>query len=63
MYSVLVSSFHLPHYGMEMGAHGSVVVKGIYYKPEGRGFDTWWGDFLNLPNPSGRNRLWGLLNL
>jgi hypothetical protein len=22
------------------GAHGSVVVKALFYKPEGRGFDT-----------------------
>jgi hypothetical protein len=24
------------------------------YKPEGRGFETRWGEILNLPNPSGR---------
>jgi hypothetical protein len=35
-------------------ARGSVVVKALCYKPEGRGFDTRWGEFLNLPNPSGR---------
>jgi hypothetical protein len=44
-------------------AHGSVVVKALCYKPDGRGFDTRWGDFLNLPNPSGRTRPWGLLSL
>jgi hypothetical protein len=38
------------------GACGSVVVKALYYKPEGRGFDTRRGDFLNLPNPSGLTR-------
>jgi hypothetical protein len=27
-----------------------------------RGFETRWGEFLNLPNPSGR-RPWGLLSL
>jgi hypothetical protein len=32
---------------------GSVVVKALCYKPEGRGFETQWGEFLNLPNPSG----------
>jgi hypothetical protein len=32
-------------------ARGSVVVKVLRYKPEGRGFDTRWGEFLNLPNP------------
>jgi hypothetical protein len=26
-------------------------------------FDTRWGEFLNLPNPSGRTRPWGLLSL
>jgi hypothetical protein len=30
----------------------SVVVKALCYKPEGRGFDTRWGEFLNLHNPS-----------
>jgi hypothetical protein len=35
------------------GTRGSVVVKALCYKPEGRGFDTRWGEFLNLPNPSG----------
>jgi hypothetical protein len=39
------------------------VVKALCYKPEGRGFDTRWGEFLNLPNPSGRTRPWGLLSL
>jgi hypothetical protein len=34
----------------------SVVVKALSYKPEGRGFDTRWGEFLNLPNPSGHIR-------
>jgi hypothetical protein len=47
----------------KFGARGSVVVKALCYKPEGRGFDTRWGDFLNLSNPSGRTRPWGLLSL
>jgi hypothetical protein len=42
---------------------GSVVVKALCYKPEGRGFDSRWGEFLHLPNPSGRTRPWGLLSL
>jgi hypothetical protein len=46
-----------------IGARGSVVVKALSYKPEDRGFDTLWGDFLNLQNPSGRTRPWGLLSL
>jgi hypothetical protein len=38
------------------GGRGSVVVKALRYKPEGRGFDNRWCEFLNLPNPSGRTR-------
>jgi hypothetical protein len=45
------------------GARGSIVVKALCYKPEGHGFDTRWGDFLNLSNLSGRTRPWGLLSL
>jgi hypothetical protein len=41
----------------------SVVVKALRYKPQGRGFDTRWGEFLNLPNPSRSTRPWGLLSL
>jgi hypothetical protein len=41
-----------------MGARGSLVVKELGYKPEGRGFETRWGEILNLPNPSGRTRSW-----
>jgi hypothetical protein len=41
----------------------AVVVKALCYKPEGRGFDTRSDEFLNLPNPSGRPRPWGLLSL
>jgi hypothetical protein len=41
----------------------SVVVKAECYKPEGRGFETWYGDFLNLHNPSGRTRPWSSLSL
>jgi hypothetical protein len=45
------------------GARGSVVVKALCNKLEGRGFDSRLGEFLNLPNPSGRTRPWGLLSL
>jgi hypothetical protein len=45
------------------GARGSVVVRAICYKSEGRGFDTQRGEFLNLPNPSCCTRPWGLLSL
>jgi hypothetical protein len=46
-----------------LGVRGSVVVKALCYKPKGRGFDSRRGEFLNLPNPSGRTRPWGLLSL
>jgi hypothetical protein len=42
---------------------GSVVIKALCYKPEGLGAETRWGEFLNLPNPSGRSSPWGLLSL
>jgi hypothetical protein len=45
------------------GAPSSVVVKAPCYKSEGHGFDTRRGEFLNLLNPSGRTRPWGLLSL
>jgi membrane-associated PAP2 superfamily phosphatase len=42
---------------------GNVVIKALCYNPEGRGFDTRRGEFLNLSNPSDRSRPWGLLSL
>jgi hypothetical protein len=45
-----------------MGARGRVVVKALCYKPEGRGFNIRGDLFLNLPNPSGRTKPWGLLS-
>jgi hypothetical protein len=30
------------------GARGSAVAKALCYIPEGRGFDTRWGDFFNF---------------
>jgi hypothetical protein len=58
-------------YGLESREYGrrhsSRWPRGILYpqkvginfadKPEGRGFETRWGEILNLPNP------WGLLSL
>jgi hypothetical protein len=38
---------------------GSLVVTELGYKPECRGFETRWGEILNLPNLSGRTRPWG----
>jgi hypothetical protein len=32
------------------GARSSVVVKGLCYKSEGRGFENRWDEFLNVPN-------------
>jgi hypothetical protein len=45
------------------GPRGSLVVKALGYKPEGRWFETRWGEILNLPNPFGRTRPWDLLSL
>jgi hypothetical protein len=50
-------------FAFKMGTRGSVVVKALCYEPEGSGFETLWGEFLNLPNPSGRTRPWGFLSL
>jgi hypothetical protein len=45
------------------GTRGSLAVKALGYKPEGCGFETRWGEILNLPNRSGRTRHWSLLSL
>jgi hypothetical protein len=37
----------------------SVVVKALCYKPEGRGFEPRWSEYLNLTNLSGSTRHWG----
>jgi hypothetical protein len=44
---------------------GSVVVEALCYKPEGRGFETGWGELIcfNLHTPSSRTKPWGLLSL
>jgi hypothetical protein len=61
---MLIHYFHISYmYTNSMGARGSLVVKALGYKPEGRGFETQWGEIINLPNPSGRTRPWGLLSL
>jgi hypothetical protein len=44
------------------GARGSLFVKVLDHKPEGSGFETRWGEILNLHNPPGRTRPWGLLS-
>jgi hypothetical protein len=52
----LLEGWKKPDFAYEIRTYGErcgVVVKALCYKPEGRGFDTRWGDFLNLPNPSG----------
>jgi hypothetical protein len=45
------------------GVRDSVVIKALCYKPEGRGYETRWGEFLNLPNLSGFIKPWGSLSL
>jgi hypothetical protein len=44
-------------------ARGSVVVKALCSKPEGRGLDTSGGYLLNLPNSYGLTRSFTLLIL
>jgi hypothetical protein len=51
-------SCHLPRLQTVLGARGSVVVMVVVV-----GFETRWGEFLNLPNPSDRTRPWGLRSL
>jgi hypothetical protein len=48
---------------MSYQSGGSIVVKALGYKPEGREFETRWGEILNVPNPSGRTRPRGSLSL
>jgi hypothetical protein len=48
---------------IDIAARGSLVVKALSYKSKGLGFETQWGEILNLPDPSGRTRPWGLLSL
>jgi hypothetical protein len=65
---IFIICFYVMHFNIilfctYLGARCSLVVKALRYKPEGRGFVTRWGIFLNSPNPSGRARLWGLLSL
>jgi hypothetical protein len=50
-------------YDISVMVSSSVLVKVLYYKPEGRGFETRWGEILNLANTSDRTRPWGLLSL
>jgi hypothetical protein len=44
------------------GASGSVGIKALFYKSEGRGLETRGGEY-NLPDLSNRIRPWGLLSL
>jgi hypothetical protein len=46
---------------MKLQTSSLLVVKTLGYKSEGRGFESRWGEILNLPNPSGRTRHCGLL--
>jgi hypothetical protein len=53
-------------YNLNTGGKGSLVVKALCYKPEDRGLETRLGEwlfFINLPNPSGHTKPWGLLSL
>jgi hypothetical protein len=46
---ILFSAFIFETLQIGKGARGSVVVKALCYKPEGRGFETRWGEwFLSI---------------
>jgi hypothetical protein len=60
---ILSLSSLLAHDKARGEASGGVEVKALCYKPEGSEFVTRRGEFLNLPNPSGRTRPWGILGL
>jgi hypothetical protein len=42
------SKYVIKYYYYSLGARGSVVVKALCYKPDGRGFDNRWGEFLKI---------------
>jgi len=47
-----------------LGAHGGIVVKGLRYKPAGRGFDSWLCHWIyHWHNPSGRTMALGSTQL
>jgi hypothetical protein len=41
-----------------IGLYEITVVRALGYKPEGRVFETRWGEILNFPNRSGHTRPW-----
>jgi hypothetical protein len=60
-----LSSSHFKTQHLYLRERGSVVIKAVYCKPEGRGFETRWDEliFVNLLNSSVRTRPRGLLSL
>jgi hypothetical protein len=65
-YRIVASNRQLPlqTFLNYLSARGSVVVKALCYKPEGRGFEPHdVNTFFNLPNPSSRTRPWVSLSL
>jgi hypothetical protein len=61
--STLVTFCSIHHVALHhREARCSAVVKALCYKPGGRGFDTRWGEFLNLSNPSGRPGVYSASN-
>jgi hypothetical protein len=54
---------HFMYILIQYGACGSLMVKVLGYKPEGRGFESQWDEILNVLKLSGRTRPWGLLSL
>jgi hypothetical protein len=49
-------TFHCIYIYIYIYIYFSLVVKALDYKPEGRGFETRWGEILKVPNPSSPTR-------
>jgi hypothetical protein len=54
---------HITHCRNTVLSQYGVSLCSLGYKPEGRGFETRWGEILNLYNPSDLTRPRGLLSL
>jgi hypothetical protein len=61
--TLIIHKSHFFKWGFTTNFIQFTVVKALGYKPEGLGFETRRGEILNLPNPSGGTRSWGLLSL
>jgi hypothetical protein len=47
-HNLAINHTYFPETGVEHNAQGRVVVEALCYKPESRGFETRWGDWIFL---------------